>query len=147
MRLLRIAALGAFGSAALALLAAWSLDRFVAVTVQPVVRAAPEAVQLNRTLHESGQDVAAIYGVPSGRPMRVLFPSKENVVRPPENPRLRLLLIDKQRGENPLQVKTVWFVAWRLGAGLAVLGALCLGVGFLWRRRSEPPGSLAESRP
>lgn len=140
MRVLRIGAILALGLAAAAPLSAWALDRFWAVTVQPVVPAAPEAVALNRTLHEGGQPVADIYGVPTARQMRVLFPKEASLVRPPEDPSQRLLLIDKQRGDNPLQVKTVWFVAWRLSAGLAALGFLGLVLAFVVSRLRARPG-------
>ncbi|MDY0005091.1 MAG: hypothetical protein RBU30_27580 [Polyangia bacterium] len=135
MRALRIGALAALGLAAAAPVAAWAMDRFLGVTVQPVTPAAPEAVALNRTLHEKGQSVAEIYGIPSGRKMRVLFPKEGSLVRPAEDPSVRLLLIDKQRGDNPLQVKTLWFVAWRAGAGLAALGLAGLLASLLVARR------------
>lgn len=138
MRLLRIGALAALGLALAAPVTAWVLDRFVAVTVQPVVPAASEAVALNRTLYEKGQSVAEIYGIPTGHKMRVLFPKQDSLLRPPEDPTQRLLLVDKQRGDNPLQVKTAWFVAWRLGAGLAALGLLGFLVSVYVTRRRVP---------
>jgi hypothetical protein len=136
MKLLRVGAVLALGLALAAPVTALVLDRFWAVTVQPVVPATPEAVALNRSLHEKGQNAAEIYGIPTAKPMRVLFPRKASLLRPPEDPALRLLLVDKQRGDNPLQIKTVWFLAWRLGAGLAGLGLLGLGLGFVLSRRS-----------
>lgn len=134
---LRLGAIGAIGLGLLAPVTAGILDRFYAVTVLPVAPASPEVVALNRTLHEGGQSVAEIYGVPMAGPMRVLFPPDERLVRPREDPGQLLLLVDKQRGDNPLQVKTVWFVAWRLGAGLAVLGLVGLVVTFWAARRGR----------
>jgi hypothetical protein len=135
VRALRYGAIISLGLALLAPVMAGILDQFYAVTVQPVAPAAAEAVALNRTLHEKGQSVAEIYGVPTARKMRVLFPRKDSLVRPSEDPGQRLLLIEKQRSENPLQVKTVWFLAWRLGAGLAAFGFLGLVAVFFAPRR------------
>ena len=73
--------------------------------------------------------------------MRVLFVDADKIVRPDENPSLRLLLLDKQQGDNPLQAKTVWFMAWRALAGFLFLAALAfiasLLLGFRRRRRSR----------
>lgn len=138
--------------AMLSLVAAWTLDRFVAREVQILVPAAPEEVALNRTLWAPGDPVAAIYGVPAGPPLRVLFVAAERIVRPVEAPELALLPVDKQAGENPLQVRTVWFLAWRAAAGLG-LGAIAVAGLAAWlglrrrRRRGAAPGPIVGGAP
>ena len=145
MRVLRVMGLSALAASILTLVAAYVLDRGFGRTLQPVLQAAPEAVALNRSLHSEGEPVAEIYGVPTGSPMRVLFVDKSRVIHPKEDPSLSLLLVNKQRGDNPLQVRTVWFIAWRLSGALAAAGALALLTVFLVGRhrarkaQTDPP--------
>ena len=137
MKALRIAIVAALALAVLTPTAAWTLDRFYGKTVQPVVKNAPEVVKLNKMLYEKGSPVADIYGVPTNRKMRVLFVSRDKLLQPSENRSLHLLLIDKQKGENPLQVKTVWFLAWRLLAGLLLAALLGVLLHLLLSRRAR----------
>jgi hypothetical protein len=54
--------------------------------------------------------------------------------------------VDKQRGDNPLQVKTVWFLATRTAYGLGAFGALALlGAWLLGRRRARQDPELVDS--
>jgi hypothetical protein len=105
--------------------------------VQFIVPAAPEAVALERELWEPGEPVADIYGTPVGAPVRVVLPAEEKLLRPAENEKLLLMKVDKQKGENPLQVKTVWFVAIRLAIGLGLFTVLTL-IGLKGLRRARP---------
>ena len=113
--------------------AAWVLDRFVAVDVQIIAPVDAETVRINRGLWMEGDPVVDIYGVPAGKPTRVLFPDGEAIIRPQEDPDLTLLAVDKQAGDNPLQVKTVWFFAWRALIGFGLAGALLLGSSRFFR--------------
>jgi hypothetical protein len=142
MRVLRVLIGTAVALAVAAPLAAYGLDRIYGRDVLPVARSSPEAVRANQALYLEGDPVAEIYGVPGEREMRVVFVDSERILVPKENPRLTLLLIDKQQGENPLQVKTLYFVAWRASAGLALAALLGLGLYLLLahRKRRRPHG-------
>jgi hypothetical protein len=126
------AALGAL--APLALAAAALVDRVLSTEVQRIIPKPPEVVVLDRQLWEPGQPVAGIYGTPVGRPLRVVLPDRDRLVRPKEEPGLLLLRVDPQRGEDPLQARTVWFIGVRAAAALGLAAALSL-VGFLWLRQ------------
>ncbi len=83
--------------------------------------------------------VMSIYGSQTDEPTKVLFVAEDKFVRPPELPTLVLLPIDKQKGENPLQVKTVFFFATRTIAGAAVVGIVLLSAGILLRKKKTSP--------
>ncbi len=142
MKALHIAVGLVLGLAVLAPVSAYVLDRAYGETVLPVARSAPEAVRANKALYEEGDSVAEIYGVPGERKMRVIFVSKDLLVTPSEDPKLRLLLINKQKGDNPLQVKTLYFVAWRVTAGLAAVSLLGLALLLFLRRRRKRSQSI-----
>ncbi len=133
-RLFRVAAAALLALSLLTVMGAWALDRLLATEVQIIVPASSMEVELNRSLWLPGEPVAAIYGIPAGEPLRVLFVSDDRILRPEEEPTLALLPVDKQAGENPLQARTVWFLAWRAAAGLL---AAAIGLAFLaaWRSR------------
>ena len=82
--------------------------------------------------------VMSIYGSQTDEPTKVLFVPADKFLRPAELPTLVLLPVDKQKNENPLQVKTVYFFASRTALGAAVVGALLLGVGLLLRNKKAP---------
>lgn len=138
-RLLRPAAVGAAAGTVLVLAAALAVDGLMTTEVQLIVPAPPEAVALERELWEPGQPVAGIYGTPVGRPARVVLPASDRLLRPAEDTRLLLMKVDKQRGENPLQVKTVWFLATRLAVGLG-LAAVLLALLRAWLSRRTSAG-------
>ncbi len=143
MKALRTIALVAVALAGLAPASAWVLDSHFGRTVQPVTPSSPEAVKLNKMLYEPGGSVAEIYGVPTNRKMRVLFVKKSKILRPSEDPSLALLMLDKQAGDNPLQTKTVWFVAWRGLGMLLLLAALAFGGSILLGRRRRRKARLS----
>lgn len=116
---------------------AWALDRFAGRDVTIITPHAPEIVTVNQQLWIEGDDVAEIYGVPTEQIVRVLFADTSEIVVPKENPSQILLAVDKQAGENPLQARTVWFVAKRAGLGFGVAGVLALGVAGLLTRRAR----------
>lgn len=135
MRALKIAVGLAVGLAVLAPISAYLLDRAYGQDVQPVAQSSPEAVRANKALWMQGDPVAEVYGVPGERTLRVVFVDPDRVLVPKEDRSLRLLLIDKQHGENPLQAKTLYFVAWRISVGLAIAAALGFGLLLLISRR------------
>lgn len=138
-RLLRGAALASGLLTLLILGGALVADRLLSSEVQLIVPKPDEVVAVDRALWEAGQPVAGIYGVPVGEPLRVVLPDQRRLLRPREDPRRLLLTVDKQRGENPLQVKTVWFIAVRAASGLSLIALLALA-GTLWLRRRGRPG-------
>lgn len=115
----------------------WLLDAFLAQDVLVITPHAPEQVTMNRQLWVEGDPVPDVYGVPTNEPVRVLFPDPAKLIRPPESSTgVALLAVDKQAGENPLQVRSLWFIAWRAtaGFGLAALLAAAVLAGFGRRR-------------
>lgn len=101
-----------------------------------VTPAAPEAVALNKMLWVEGDEVAEIYGVPSGEPQMILFADPARMIRPEEDPSLTLYRVTKEAGENPLQEKTMWFFVRLAVIGLSVMGTACFAGYALWRRPS-----------
>jgi len=100
---------------------------------------APDIVALNRTMWSKGEPVAPIYGTPIGEPMTILFADKSRIIVPPEDPSLTLYTVDKAKGENPLQVQTIVFLAKYAAIASGVL--LVAGIlHFVWkhRRRAVP---------
>jgi hypothetical protein len=85
-----------------------------------------------RALWEPGQPVAAIYGAPASTKARVVLPDEGRLFRPEQDRTLVLMKVDKQRGDNPLQVKTVRFLAARTAYGLGAFGALALLGNGCW---------------
>jgi hypothetical protein len=114
----------------------------------------PATVELERTLFDpKGMDkaspkyrhaVISLYGTaaPSIEPTPVVFVPASKLVRPIEAPDLVLLPVDKEKGENPMQVKSLWFFAPYLAGGAAAAGIafLLLGV-FLGRKKPAPPAA------
>jgi hypothetical protein len=70
--------------------------------------------------------------------------AKEKFVHPEELPSLTLLPVDKQKGENPLQVKTVYFFAHRMMIGGVAAFAILLILWIIpnWKRsKSAAPAA------
>ncbi len=148
-RVLRIGLIGAIAVAALVWPAAWILDGR-AQSLQLIHPFDEATVGVNRFAYEdeptgAEDDVLRIYGVPLGKPERVLFVDQADIIRPRENP--NLVLLKKAEDENPLKIQTVYFFA-----RLASIGA-CLGAGALLlllaivRRRHAGTKSGAGVRP
>lgn len=87
--------------------------------------------------------VMGIYGSVTDEPTKVVFESKERFFNPPELPTLTLLRMDKQKGENPYQVKTIYFFASKTAGGAAVFGVLFALAGFFTRKKKAPPAPPA----
>lgn len=137
-RLLKLFGVGSLALLVTTLSGAFVLDRFLGRDVQLIVPKPAEVVELERELWEPGQPVAAIYGVPVGGTTRIVGPDPAKIVRPSEDRSLLLMRVDKQRGENPLQVKTVWFVTLRLILGLGIVSLVGL-LGTRWLSRRHNP--------
>ncbi len=127
------------GGAALAVLApaAAALLASTAREVQMISPLDPSVVELNRAMWSKGEPVVALYGSPVGARLSIVFVRAENLVVPPEDPSLVLYKVDKQKGENPLQVRTLWFFATWIAAG----GAAAALAGLAVRKFSGPTRS------
>ena len=121
-----------FGGAVLLVLSAFAIDRALGQDVLLIVPHDSATVELNRGLFQPGDLVADVYGNPLREPVRVILPAAQRLIRPPEDPDLVLLPVDKAAGENPLQARTLWF-AFRF----AVPAALLLGVIGLFLPRGR----------
>jgi hypothetical protein len=91
--------------------------------------------------------VIAIYGTLAGDEMTafVLVP-KEKYVHPTELPSLTLLPVDKDKGENPLQVKTLYFFAPKMMFGFAAGGFVLCILWIILQRKAKaaaPPPPAA----
>ncbi len=111
-------------------------DRY-ATEVLLITPKAADVVAFEKELWEVGDPVAEIYGVPAGAPMELVFVDEAALIRPEEDPSLVLMPVDKQAGENPLQLKTVWFVAHRAAIGFGLFSLAALLGGFLFSRRRK----------
>jgi hypothetical protein len=107
-----------------------------AVEVERAIFEAPKGASKDSKAYRDA--VMSIYGSQTDDPTRVLFVPADKFLRPPELPSLVLLPIDKQKGENPLQVKTVYFFATRTVLGAAVVGIALLGIGAALRKKKVP---------
>ncbi len=112
-----------------------------AVKVEQEIFEAPKGVSKDSKAYRDA--VMGIYGSVTDDPTKVLFVPAEKFVRPRELPTLTLLPIDKQKGENPLQVKTVYFFASKTAAGAAVFAALFALAGYFTRKKKAPPAPPA----
>ncbi len=122
-----------FGGLALLLVAALTIDRGLGKDVLLIAPHDASVVELNRGLFLPGDSVADIYGNPLSKPVRVIGPEQDRLIRPQENPDLLLLSVNKIAGENPLQAQTIWFFTKLISPFLLVLGVL----GFFLPRRPE----------
>jgi len=96
-----------------------------------------EVVAFEKELWEDGDSVAAIYGIPTDSPIKLVFVDEDKLIHPEEDPSLVLMPVDKQLGENPLQLKTVWFVAQRAALVFGAFSLVALFGGFLFSRRRK----------
>ena len=144
---------GAFLLAALtypvaALLASGSVEAYLiaakdrsAVEVEKAIFEPPKGASKDSKAYRDA--VMRIYGSQTDEPTRVLFVPKEKFIHPEELPGLTLLPVDKAKGENPLQEKTVYFFASRSVLGFVAAGLVFLVAWALARRKSAPPAAAA----
>ncbi len=86
--------------------------------------------------------VIGIYGTMAGDEMtRFVFWPKDKYVHPVELPTITLL--PKQGNDEPIQLKTVYFMAGRMTVGAAVVGVILLAVWAFRRRKAKaaPPAA------
>ena len=117
----RIAIQIGFAGTLIALAGAWGIDRTTGEDVLIISSYDQGTVELNQILYEEGDAVAEIYGSPLSRPVRVILPDSDRLIRPVEDSSITLLQVDKSKGENPLQVQTVWFFARYVAYGFLAL--------------------------
>jgi len=141
VKYLRAAWIAAFALAGLVAAIA-ALLAATAKEVRVVTPHDPAVVALNRELDapspedpDFARKVMELYGNPLSEPWRVLFVPDERILHPEEMPALALLPVDKDRGENPLEVKTVLFLARWIGGGGLAAGAVLLAAWAALRRR------------
>lgn len=125
-RIRPFAMVAGFGGALLVPGMAVTVDRGLGEEVLLVSPHESSTVEVNRALYVPGDPVAEIYGNPLSSPVRVISPDPERMMRPEEDRSLVLLAVNKQRGENPLQARTVWLFAKAGTLGLALLGLAAL---------------------
>ena len=125
-RIRPFALLAGFGGAVLVLGMAMIVDRGLGEEVRLISPHESSTVEVNRALYSPGDPVAEIYGNPVKNPLRVIRPNPERMIRPDEDRSLVLLAVNKQRGENPLQARTVWLFAKAGTLGLVLLGMAAL---------------------
>src|SRR5262245_48977106 len=103
----------------------------------------PDVVEANRALWTLGEPVEKIYGTSLGEPMRILFADPARIIVPKEDPSVTLYTVDKSKGENPLQVQTVWYavrLTMYVSGGLMALAFVL----WLWKRLSGPRAAVTE---
>jgi len=83
--------------------------------------------------------VLRIYGVPTDEPTKVVFVPRDRFEHTDLLPSITILPVYKEKGDNPLQVKTVYFFATRTVLGAAVAGAFLLGLARATRRKPAAP--------
>jgi hypothetical protein len=93
----------------------------------------------SRESKEYRDEVLRIYGVPTDETTSVVFWPKEKFIHPKQLPSITILPIYKEKGENPLQVKTVHYFASRTGLAAGVAGAVLLGLGAMIGKKKAPP--------
>ena len=117
MMLLAIGIVGLVGSAA----ASWYLFSHLE-TVTMIVPHDVSIVETNRSMFMAGDPVVEIYGNSIGKQVRVVVNDEKKIIRPVEDSTLRLLPVDKQKGENPIQEQSIWlFLKPALAGSIVVL--------------------------
>ena len=135
VRVLTIAGILAALMVGATLLGAKIIDDRYATEVLMIIPKDADVVAFEKELWEEGDPVAEIYGVPTDQTVKLVFADKDKLIRPIEDPSLVLMPVDKQAGENPLQAKTVWFIAHRAAVGFGAFAVAALLGAFLFNRR------------
>lgn len=86
------------------------------------------------------KQIMQIYGVPTEKREKVLVDASK-IVHAKQKPGLAWLPVDKTKGENPLQAKTVDFVAKLLSAGAVETGMLLLVTFLMFKLAAPAPGA------
>lgn len=133
-KLLKFSGISSLVLLALILGAALFVDRALSTEVQLITPNDPEVVELEKMMWIPGDPVADIYGVPTEELSRVVLADKSKLIVPDEDDELLLLPVDKHAGENPLQTKTVWFIAQWAGLALIVASALSFAGAYFVRK-------------
>ena len=150
MKLLRLGWAGAFIFAALVYPVAW----IIAGTSTEAWEISPHDPSIVKLLADMfkfdapdanaagyREQVMSIYGNPGDKAQRWLFVPEERFIHPKEMPTLTLLPVDRIGGENPFQLKTLYFISKWAVVCSAGTGILLLGLWLLLRRRRrrKPP--------
>jgi hypothetical protein len=109
--------------------AAFLADRIlgVEVTLLARMRTPAERAAWRAAGWDPRDGVAELYGIvepPAG--LRVIVLDRDRLVRPPEDPSLVLLAVDRARGDDPLPGRALQWRAALAGAALALCGLLLL---------------------
>lgn len=83
--------------------------------------------------------VLRIYGNPTDETTKVVFWPADKFIHPKQLPGITILPLDKEKGENPLQVKTVFFFASRGALGAAAAGVALALLAAVTRKKPAPP--------
>lgn len=156
--LLLILAIGAFltGMAIIPLVGAYI--RGTAVQVYQLTPHAPEAVSVNLDMWnfdtpdpaktpDYDHQLMKIYGIPNEKKDVLVLIDKSKLVYPAgqdKRPDLVFLPVDKQKGDEPLQLKTVDFVSGYVRIGAWIVGMVFIVLHFVFKkireRASRAPG-------
>ena len=139
-----------------------SAIRKTAVEVYQLTPLAPEAVTVNLDMWNfDNPDPAKTpdydralmknYGIPNQNKDVLVLVDKSKLVYPAgkeKRPDLVFLPVDKQKGENPIELKTVDFFAPLVRIGALIVGAVFLALHFLLKKirgraSSAPPPAAA----
>ena len=78
-------------------------------------------VSLNKSMYTKGDNVEEVYGNPLEKKVRLVMLDEKKIIHPEEDPSLTLYPVDKQKGDNPIQVQSIWlFMRSCLGGFLIV---------------------------
>jgi len=108
----------------------------VAIEVEKELFEAPKGA--SKDSKEYREAVLRIYGVPVDEPTKVVFWPAEKFIHPAQLPSLTVLPVYKDKGDNPLQVKTLYFFAGRMAVAAGVAGIVMLFAWLLVRKRPPP---------
>ena len=139
LKLLKLGAVGALVVAVLVWPALWAVAG-QAETFQAIEPGDAETVLTNQQLYEldptnDPKEIVQIYGAPLGEPTAYLFVDAERVIRPKEQPDLRLLQVYKSQDENPLQLQSAQLVTRFTSAGAGATALGLFGLLLILRRR------------
>ena len=150
--LARLGWIVALAVAALTYPAVWVLSAG-ATDAYLIAAKSPQMVQANQALFDAREPqesdaayrkrVMEIYGNPVDYQTPVLFVSREKFVHPKEAPDLVLLPVDKEKGENPLQLKSLYFFARYVAMGSFAAFAALLVLFLILRKPETKPAAAA----